>query len=132
MLAFGCGLALSIFPCSRLYFCYSCYFFLWSNKVTTKNSELKRKGLENAKNFGSAYSADIRVSFSVSLRIVCGFFPCDFSASLSDAEAGEDGGEDVGGGDGAGDGGEVVDGLADVLGDEVGGQGGGQAGDCAA
>ena len=79
--------------------------FLSNNKITTKNSELKRNDLENAKNFGSAYSADIRVSFSVSLRIVCGFFPCGFSTSLADAEAGEDGGEDVGGGDDAGDGG---------------------------
>lgn len=122
MLAFGCGLALSIFPCSRLYFCYTCYFFLWSNKVTTKISELKRKELENAKIFGSAYSTDIRLSISVSLRIVCGFFPCGFSASLSDAEAGEDGGEDVGGGEGAGDGGEVVEGGAEVLGDEVAGE----------
>lgn len=66
--------------------CYSCYFFLWSNKVTTKISELKRKDLENAKIFVSVYSADIRVSFSFSLRIVSGFFPCGFSTSLSDAK----------------------------------------------
>ena len=85
--------------------CYSCYFFLWSNKVTTKISELKRKDLENAKIFVSVYSADIRVSFSFSLRIVSGFFPCGFSTSLSDAETREYGGEDGGGGDGAGYGG---------------------------
>lgn len=59
--------------------------FLSSNKITTKNSELKRNDLENAKKIGSVYSADIRVSFSVSLRIVCGLFLCGFSASLADA-----------------------------------------------
>lgn len=106
--------------------------FLPSNKITTKNSEFKRKGLENAGIFRSAYLTDNLVCFFVYLRIVCGFFPCDFSASLADAEAGEDGGEDVGSGDVAGDGGEVVDGLADVLGDEIGGKGGLEAVDYAA
>lgn len=96
------------------------HFFLWSNKVTTKISELKRKDLENAKIFGFAYSTDIRLSISVSLRIVCGFFPCGFSASLPNAEAGEDGGEEGVGGDGAGDGAEVVQGLAYVLCYEIG------------
>lgn len=106
--------------------------FLPSNKITTNNSEFKRKGLENAGIFKSAYLTDNLVCFSVYLRINYGFFPCSFSASFADAEAGEDGGEDVGSGDVAGDGGEVVDGLADVLGDEIGGKGGLEAVDYAA
>jgi hypothetical protein len=59
--------------------------FLSSNKITTKISELKRKRTENDKFLGIAYWLDFLMCFSVLMRIVCGFFPCRFPASLSDA-----------------------------------------------
>ncbi len=61
---------------SYVYFVTRVTHFVSSNKVTTKNREIKRKHTENAKNFGFSYGVDYLMSFSVCLRIIYGSFPC--------------------------------------------------------
>lgn len=59
--------------------------FLSSHKITTKNRETKRNGLEKCGFSRFAYCSDFEVSFSFSLRIVSILFLVPFFASLADA-----------------------------------------------
>jgi len=61
--------------------------FLSSHKITTKNRETKRKGLEKCVFSRFAHCSDFEVSFSLSLRIVSILLLVLFSASFADAKS---------------------------------------------